>query len=146
MQKIDKQNKTSFLQHLFIQKLIKYQLNVRQLLEAQGIQQWLRQCRDLKQLTAKQGNHIIIIPAVSVMIDIASQFGWYIIFHPIVVGIDCFGSTEDLSTLLWNQKECPEESELDVEKALSKGNSTYESMKAFAVLVALGWGEILNVK
>lgn len=34
MQTVDKQNKTCLLQHLFIQKLIKYQLNVRQLLEA----------------------------------------------------------------------------------------------------------------
>ena len=146
MQKIDEQNKTCLLQHLFIQKLVKYPLNVRRLLEAQGIQRWLRQCHDLKQLTAKQGNHIIIIPAARVMIDIASQFGWYIICHPIVVGIGCFGSTEEASTLPWNQKELPEESELDVEKALSKGNSMYESMKAFAVFVALGWGEILNVK
>lgn len=34
MQKVHKQNKTCLLQRLFIQKLIKYQLNVRQLLEA----------------------------------------------------------------------------------------------------------------
>lgn len=85
---------------------------------------------------------------MNVVIDIASQFGWCIICHPIVVGTGSFRNTEEGHLPSPGiRKKLSEERELDIiEKVLSKENSMYKSMKAFAVLGALGWGRILNLE